>query len=79
MQGVYNSASSFLLAVEQLLQLVMQQLWSKMVQKYLDMCAYVASHTRSRPHFKGIIDTGCTVHIHVLKTCIHALQTPQKL
>ena len=33
--GVYISASSFLLPVEQLPQLALQQLQSKMVQKYL--------------------------------------------
>ena len=37
MQGVYISTSFFLLPVEQLLQLALQQLRSKMVQKYLDM------------------------------------------
>eukprot|EP00731_Ephydatia_muelleri_P017689 Em0010g787a len=35
-QGVYTSASSYLLPVEQLLQLGVQQLWSKKVQKYPD-------------------------------------------
>ena len=34
-QGVYISVSSYLLPVEQLLQLAVQQLRSKMVQKYL--------------------------------------------
>ena len=57
MQGVYISASSFLPPVEQLLHLVLQQLWSKMVQKY---------HTSKRQLMQAVLymctrlETGCS-------------------